>query len=75
MQIISSRILPFIDSPSLMPGEAREVLFRDASGSFPLYLSNGEPDHAAEERVIALGVREALVWLNEPPQDQGSFWA
>jgi hypothetical protein len=74
MQIISSRVLPFIDSQSLVPGEAREVLFREARGSFLLYLSNGEPDHAAEERVLCLGLREALVWLNEPPQDQGSFW-
>ncbi len=75
MQIISSRVLSFIDSQSLTPGEAREVLLRDASGSFLLYLSDGAPDRAAEERAIFLGLREALVWLNEPPQDHGSFWA
>lgn len=27
-----------------------------------------------EERVFFLELREALVWLNEPPEDQGSFW-
>ena len=39
------------------------------------YLCDGEPSRAAEERVIFLGLREALIWLNEPSQDQGSFWS
>jgi len=39
-----------------------------------LYLSDGEPWFATEERIIFLGPREALIWLNESPQDQGSFW-
>jgi hypothetical protein len=74
MQMISSRAVVFLDAQSLAPGEAREALFRDRDGGFFLYLSDGEPWSAAEERIIFLGPREALIWLNESPQDQGSFW-
>ena len=74
MQMISSRAVAFLDTQSLVPGHAREALFRDEDGDFFLYLSDGEPWSATEERVILLGPREALIWLNEAPQDQGSFW-
>jgi hypothetical protein len=74
MQMISSRTVPFLDAQSLAAGEAREALIRDDTGRFLLYLSDGEPAPTTEERVIILGPREALIWLNEPPQDQGSFW-
>jgi hypothetical protein len=74
MQMISSRTVPFLDTQSLAPSEAREVLIRDDTGRFLLYLNDGEPSPTTEERVIMLGPREALIWLNEPPQDQGSFW-
>ena len=75
MQMISARAVAFLDAQSLVPGQAREALFRDDDGGFFLYLSDGEPCSATEERVIFLGSREALIWLNESPQDQGSFWA
>jgi hypothetical protein len=74
MQMISSRAVPFLDAQSLAPGQAREALFREDSGVFLLYLCDGEPSYATEERVILLNLREALLWLNESPQDQGSFW-
>jgi hypothetical protein len=74
MQVISSRTVPFLDTQSLASSEAREVLIRDDTGRFLLYLNDGEPSPTTEERVIMLGPREALIWLNEPPQDQGSFW-
>ena len=74
MQMISSRIFPFIHSQSLTLGKAREALFRDDGGGCLLYLGDGEPSRAAEERVIFLGLREAVIWLNEPSQEQGSFW-
>jgi hypothetical protein len=74
MQMISSRIIPFIHSQSLALSNAQEALFRDDNGGFLLYLCDGEFSRVAEERVIFLGVREALIWLNEAPQDQGSFW-
>jgi hypothetical protein len=73
MQLIFSRSVPFIDTQSLEAGQAREVLFRD-DNSFVLYLTGGAPSSTAEERVISLGLREALIWLNETAQDCGSFW-
>ncbi|WP_213741642.1 hypothetical protein [Bradyrhizobium sp. dw_411] len=74
MQMISSRAIDFIDAQSLTSGEALEVLFRDGDGCFLLYLSDGECASAAQERVLLLDLREALIWLNEPAQEQGSFW-
>jgi hypothetical protein len=64
MQMISSRAVAFLDAQSLTPGQAREALFRDGDGGFFLYLSDGEPWFATEERIIFLGPREALIWLN-----------
>jgi hypothetical protein len=72
MQMISTRAIAFLDVQSLAAGQAREALFRDGDGSFLLYLCDGEP--ATEERLILLDPREALLWLNESPQDHGSFW-
>jgi hypothetical protein len=73
MQLITSRRIPYLETHSLAPGQAQEALFRNGGG-FVLYLSDGKPAPAGEERVIRLGLREALIWLNEPSQDQGSFW-
>lgn len=73
MQLVSSRIVRFIDSVSLKAGSGREVLFRNSSG-FILYLSDDDYSSAPEERLISLELREALIWLNEDYSDQGSFW-
>ena len=56
-----------------MLGKAREALFRDNGSGRPLYLGDGERSRVAEERAIFLGLREAVIWLNEPSQDQGCF--
>jgi len=74
MQMISSRIIPFIDAQSLAPGQAREALFRDENSGFILYLSDSVTASKTEERLIRLEMREALIWLNEPPEDGGAFW-
>ena len=74
MQVVSLRIVPFIDSQSLEAREGWEVLLRGSSG-FHLYLTDGDPASAAEERIIGLELREALIWLNEAREDQGSFWS
>lgn len=73
MQLVSSRIVHFIDSESLEPDRARESLFRD-NRTFVLYLSDSDYSSASEARLISLGLREALIWLNEDYSDQGSFW-
>jgi hypothetical protein len=74
MQMIYSRIIPFLNVQSLAPGQAREILFRDVDNSFILYLSDDTAISNAQERIIRLEMREALIWLNEAPQDEGSFW-
>jgi hypothetical protein len=74
MQMLCSRTIPFLDSQSLALSEAREVLFRKEDNTFVLYLSDGAPSSGPEERIIILETREALIWLNEPSQEQGSFW-
>ena len=73
MKLVSSRTIPFIDSQSLTPRQAREALFRAAGDRFVLYLSDGKSS-LNEERVILLDLREALIWLNEPVEQHGSFW-
>ena len=74
MQMISSRTISFIDAQSLAPGQAREALFRDENSGFILYLSDGVSSSDLEERVLRLEMREALIWLNETPEDGGAFW-
>jgi hypothetical protein len=74
MELVSSRTVPFIDSRSLAPRQAREALFRTDSDRFVLYLAAGDQSSAGEERIIFLELREALIWLNEPPEQSGSFW-
>jgi hypothetical protein len=74
MQLVSSRTISFIEVPSLAIAEAKEALFHDEGTGFILYLSGGEVSSTAQERVVFLELREALIWLNEPPEDSGSFW-
>jgi hypothetical protein len=75
MQLVSSRTISFIDVSSLAIVEAKEALFHDEGKGFLLYLTGGEVSSTAEERVVFLELREALIWLNEPLDDRGSFWA
>jgi len=75
MQMISSRAVPLLDTQSLATGKAREALFRDDTGRFLLYLRNSEHSPTMGERVIILGTREALIWLNTPPQEEPSLWS
>jgi hypothetical protein len=75
MQMISSRIIPFIDVQSLAPGNVREALFSDENIGFILYLSDDAQSSNMEERIIRLEPREALIWLNETAEDGGTFWS
>jgi hypothetical protein len=73
MQLICLRNVPFLDTDSLAPCDAREALFRDRYG-FLLYLSKDSSFASNQERVIRVEAREALIWLNEEVPYQGSFW-
>jgi len=79
MHLIVSRKCPFIDSRSLEVRNGREALFRQNDGSFILYLSDsdkpfGHGKRPGEERIVRLDARSALIWANEPAENQGSFW-
>lgn len=74
MRLVASRTCPFIDSRSLEMRNGREALFRQNDGSFILYLSDSDRLPGAEERIVRLDARAALLWANEPPENQGSFW-
>jgi hypothetical protein len=74
MRLISSRTIPFLASDTLTPRQAREALFRAADDRFVLYLADGGSASAGEERLMFLDLREALIWLNEPHEQRGSFW-
>jgi hypothetical protein len=71
--MICSRIVRFLDAESLVAGQAREALFRDDDNGLILYLSGGAPSNT-EEWVVRIEMREALIWLNEMPEDGESFW-
>jgi hypothetical protein len=50
-----------------------ERLFRTVSGTFLLHMSSeGLP--FGEERIIRLAARDALAWLNQEPDQFGSYW-
>jgi hypothetical protein len=73
MDLLVSRIYPFIDSESLTEFRARDTLFRMADGRFLLHLSS--PDASGEvDRILWIDGRAALVWINEEPDEFGSEW-
>ena len=74
MQMICLRNIDYLDADELAPRKAKEALFRDQT-SFLLYLSKDRSSASNEERIVRLGMREALIWLNESGINQGSFWA
>jgi hypothetical protein len=73
MQLLSSRAYPVIDSQTMDEFIGRERLFRATDGAFLLHMSS-EGNLEAEERIIWLTVRNAISWLNEAPDEFGSFW-
>jgi hypothetical protein len=74
LQLIAARTIPFVDSNSLEERRAREALFRGEDGSFFLYLTAGDISRGAEERLVLLDSRYALIWINEDPDSTAPFW-
>jgi hypothetical protein len=73
MQLLVSRDYPLIDCQTMDEFIGHERLFRASEGIFLLYMSSdGELD--AEERISWLTSRDAISWLNEAPDEFGSFW-
>ena len=73
MHLLVSREYPVIDYQTMTEFVGHERLFRDANGAFLLHMSSeGKP--GAEERIIRLIARDAISWLNQEPDQFGSFW-
>jgi hypothetical protein len=73
MQLLASRDYPVIDYQTMGEFNGHERLFRATDGAFLLHMSS-EGKLEAEERIIWLTVRDAISWLNEVPDEFGSFW-
>jgi hypothetical protein len=73
MQLLASRDYPVIDYQTMGEFIGCERLFRTTDGAFLLHMSSKGKLEAAE-RIIWLTVRDAISWLNEPPDEFGSFW-
>ena len=73
MRLLASRDYPVIDYQTMGEFLGHERLFRAMDGAFLLHMSS-EGKLEAEERIVWLTVRDAISWLNEAPDEFGSFW-
>jgi hypothetical protein len=73
MQMLACREYPVIDCQTMIEFVGYERLFRSTDGGFLLHMSS-ERKLQAEERISWLTVRDAISWLNEAPDEFGSFW-
>jgi hypothetical protein len=73
MQLLASRHYPVIDYQTMGEFIGNERLFRTTDGVFVLHMSS-EGKLEPEERIIWLSVRDTISWLNEAPDEFGSFW-
>jgi hypothetical protein len=73
MQMLASREYPVINSQTMVEFVGYERLFRSSEGEFVLHMSSDEKLQT-EERISWLTVRDAITWLNEAPDEFGSFW-
>ena len=74
MQLLASRDYPLIDYQTMGEFLGHERLFRATNGAFLLHMSSEGKLDGAEERIIWLTVRDAISWLNDAPDEFGSFW-
>lgn len=73
MQLLASRDYAVIDYQTMGEFIGYERLFRATDGAFLLHMSS-DRKLEAEERIIWLTMRDAISWLNDAPEEFGSFW-
>jgi hypothetical protein len=73
MQLLASRMYPFIDSDSLEERQARDSLLRTDDGAFVLHLSSSHTPNVGD-RLVWLSCRAALLWINNTTEDFGAEW-
>ena len=74
MQLLVSRKYPIIDADTLTESMGRDTLLRAPDGRFLLYMTNDGVPSRKQEHIVALRARDAILWLNQEPDDFGSFW-
>jgi hypothetical protein len=72
LRLLDFRAYPVIDYQTMSEYIGHERLFRTADDRFLLHMSS--IGHDAEERLFWLSTRDAIAWLNEIPDQYGSFW-
>ncbi|MDB5567629.1 MAG: hypothetical protein JWP84_4195 [Tardiphaga sp.] len=73
MQILASRKYAVLNYDTLAEYTGRDTLLRRLDGTFLLHMSSeGAPD--SEDRLLCLEARDAILWLNQSPEEFGSFW-
>jgi hypothetical protein len=71
-KMICLRKVADVDAKTLALYERQEALLRDENG-FLLYLFRSAGTDPAEEQLMRVAAREALVWLNEKPDSTRSI--
>jgi hypothetical protein len=74
MQLVASRTYQFLDASTLDEGCGQESLLRTEDGALVLYLVDRVGLLSAQERLIPMDLRDALVWINQSPDEATSFW-
>jgi hypothetical protein len=74
MRLVASRSYPFIDASTLEERCGQESLLRADDGALVLYLADQVGQVCTQERTILLELRDALVWINQPPDEPTLFW-
>jgi hypothetical protein len=73
LHLLGYREYRVVDYQTMIEHVGCERLFRAINGAFLLHMSSeGVP--SAEERIIRLSARDALSWLNQEPDEFGSYW-
>jgi hypothetical protein len=72
MHLVITRKYPFLAAQTLTERQARDSLFRVGEHEFLLHMTPGED--FAEERLIWLDSRAALLWINQAADDYGLNW-
>ncbi len=73
MQIVASRLYPFLDASSLKERMAQDTLLRTDDGAYILHMSSGDQT-TNQDRLIWLDSRSALMWVNASAEEYGMEW-
>jgi len=73
VQIVASRVYPFLDASSLRECLAHDTLLRTHDGAYILHMSSGE-ETENQDRLIWLDSRSALMWVSASEEEYGMEW-